>query len=99
MKYEFIAIPDKDIPAASDRLFLHLRTTYTSETNKTASLWRAIPDDQLEFRPHEKTNTIRDILVHQILSGAGSSPSSLALRNRQPTNCCHRVNHRRSRPT
>ncbi len=69
MKYEFIAIPDKDIPAASDRLFLHLRTTYTSETNKTASLWRAIPDDQLEFRPHEKTNTIRDILVHQILSG------------------------------
>jgi uncharacterized damage-inducible protein DinB len=42
--------------------------TFTSETNKTASVWRAIPDDQLDFAPHEKTNTIRAILVHQILS-------------------------------
>jgi uncharacterized damage-inducible protein DinB len=33
-----------------------------------ASLWRAIPDDLLDYRPHGKTNTIRAILVHQILS-------------------------------
>lgn len=26
------------------------------------------PDDRLDFRPHEKVNTIRTILVHQLLS-------------------------------
>ena len=45
-----------------------LVTTYASETNKTASMWRAVPDDLLDFRPHEKMNTIRTILVHQLLS-------------------------------
>ena len=68
MKYEFIAIPDEGIPLARDPLFQHLVMTYASETNKTASVWRAIGDDQLDFRPHEKTNSIRAILVHQILS-------------------------------
>jgi hypothetical protein len=29
---------------------------------------RAIPDDFLDFKPHDKTNTIRTILVHQLLS-------------------------------
>jgi uncharacterized damage-inducible protein DinB len=42
--------------------------TYASEANKTASVWRAVPDDLLDFKPHEKTNTIRNILVHQLLS-------------------------------
>ena len=68
MRYEFIAIPDEEIPRARDPLFQHLVATYASETNKTASVWRAIPDDLLDFRPHEKTNPIRAILVHQILS-------------------------------
>ena len=68
MNYDFIAIPDQDVPQASDPLFQHLVTTYASETNKTASMWRAIPDDLLDFKPHEKVNTIRAILVHQILS-------------------------------
>ena len=68
MKYEFIAIPDGEVPRALEPLFQHLVTTYASETNKTAGIWRAIPDDLLDFRPHEKTNTIRNILVHQILS-------------------------------
>jgi hypothetical protein len=27
-----------------------------------------LPDDKLDFKPHEKTNTIRTILVHQLLS-------------------------------
>jgi hypothetical protein len=31
-------------------------------------VWRAVPDDLLDFRPHEKVNTIRAILVHEILS-------------------------------
>src|SRR5512145_3158446 len=68
MKYDFVAIPDEDVPQAASRLFQHVITTYTSETNKTASMWRAVPDDLLDFKPHEKTNTIRTILVHQLLS-------------------------------
>ena len=68
MRYDFIAIPDQDVPQARDPLFQHLVTTYASETNKTASMWRAIPDDLLDFKPQEKVNTIRAILVHQILS-------------------------------
>jgi uncharacterized damage-inducible protein DinB len=68
MRYEFVAIPDEEVPRAADPLFQHLVTTYASETNKTASMWRAIPDGSLDFKPHEKTNTIRTILAHQILS-------------------------------
>ncbi len=68
MRYELIAIPDEEIRTARDPHFLHLVLTYASETNKTASLWRAVPDDLLDYRPHERTNTIRAILTHQILS-------------------------------
>jgi uncharacterized damage-inducible protein DinB len=68
MHYDFIAIPDEQTPRASDPLFQHVVSTYASETNKTASVWRAVPDDLLDFKPHERTNTLRAILVHQILS-------------------------------
>src|SRR5262245_40626264 len=68
MQYDFVAIPDEQVPRAADPLFQHLVTTYASETNKTATMWRAIPDDLLDFKPHEKTNTIRAILAHQLLS-------------------------------
>jgi uncharacterized damage-inducible protein DinB len=68
MLYDFTAIPDEQVPQATDPLFQHLVTTYASETNKTAGVWRAVPDDLLDYRPHEKTNTVRAILVHQILS-------------------------------
>jgi len=68
MRYEFTAISDEEVPQAREPLFQHLLTTYVSETNKTASMWRAVPDDLLDYRPHEKSNTIRAILEHQILS-------------------------------
>ena len=68
MHYEYVAIPDERVPQAADPLLQHLVSTYASETNKTASLWWAVPDDLLEYRPHEKTNTIRSILAHQVLS-------------------------------
>lgn len=68
MRYDYTAIPDSDIPASVDPLFQHVVTTYVSETNKTASMWKAIPDDLLDFAPHEKCNSIRTILVHQLLS-------------------------------
>ena len=61
MTYDFIAIPDQDVPQAKDPLFQHLVSTYA---NKTASMRRAVPDDLLDFKPHEKVNTIRAIQVH-----------------------------------
>jgi uncharacterized damage-inducible protein DinB len=68
MRYGFVAIPDADLPRAIQPVFQHVLQTYASETNKTASVWRAVPDDFLDFKPHEKTNSIRSILVHQLLS-------------------------------
>ena len=32
------------------------------------SVWRAMPDDLLDFKVHEKTNSMRTILVYQLLS-------------------------------
>src|SRR6516162_5260372 len=68
MHYDFIAIPDADVPRAVDPTFQHILQTYASEANKTASVWRAVPDHLLDFKPHAKTNAIRTILVHQLLS-------------------------------
>jgi len=68
MRYEFIAIHDAEVPRAAEPAFRHLVVTYASETNKTASVWRAVPDHLLDFKPHEKVNTVRAILAHQILS-------------------------------
>jgi len=49
--------PDNEIPAAAEPQWQHAVDTYVSESNKTASMWRAVPDDCLDFRPHEKVNT------------------------------------------
>lgn len=68
MRYDFIAIPDAEIPKTVEPVFQHLVTTYVSEANKTVSMWRAVPDNSLDFMPHKTTNSIRTILVHQLLS-------------------------------
>src|SRR5947208_8817473 len=68
MHYDFTAIPDADVPQAVEPVFQHVVTTYASEANKTVSVWRAVPDHLLDFKPHEKTNPIRTILAHQLLS-------------------------------
>src|SRR4051812_4802614 len=68
MHYDHIAIPDNEMPRAAEPVFQHLLAIYASETNKTASVWRAVPEDRLDFKPHDKTNTIRTIFVHQLLS-------------------------------
>jgi hypothetical protein len=46
-------LPDQDVPQAREPLFQHVVATYASEMNKTASMWRAIPDDPLDFKPHD----------------------------------------------
>ena len=68
MQYDWTAIPDDQVPRAADPLFEHIVITYASETNKTASMWRAVTDDLLEYRPHVKSNTIRTIFKHELLS-------------------------------
>lgn len=68
MQYEFTAIPDSEIPRAVEPLLQHMVATYTSETNKVASMWRATPEELIDFKPHEKVNSIRTIFAHQILS-------------------------------
>jgi len=68
MRYDWVAIASEDVPVALEKDYQHLIDTYASETNKTASMWRAIPENHLDFRPHEKCNSLRSILVHQILS-------------------------------
>jgi hypothetical protein len=73
MKYDFVAIPDEQVPQAADPLFQHVVSTYASETNKTVSMWRAVPEDCLDFKPHDKSNSIRTIMVHQILMGRDSA--------------------------
>ena len=68
MHYDFTAIPDADVPRAVDPVFQHVLQTYASEANKTVNVWQAVTDHLLDFTPHEKTNPIRTILVHQLLS-------------------------------
>ncbi|HXI20246.1 MAG TPA: DinB family protein, partial [Gemmatimonadales bacterium] len=67
MDYERTWLPEA-VPRAADPLFQHLLDTYASETNKTASVWTELRDDQLAFRPHLRSSTVREILAHQLLS-------------------------------
>lgn len=66
MDYEHVYL-EGSLPA-SRPIFQHLVDTYASETNKTAAIWAELRDDQLEFKPHSKSGSVREILAHQILS-------------------------------
>jgi uncharacterized damage-inducible protein DinB len=68
MQYAWTAIPDAEIPRASNPLFQHLLDTYVSESNKVASTWRAFRDNDLDFRPHPRSTSVREIFRHQLLS-------------------------------
>lgn len=68
MNYPYIAIPDENIPCAQDASFQHLIDTYSSETNKTASVWRGFSDEDLAWKPHPRSSSVSEILRHQLLS-------------------------------
>ena len=68
MDYPHEFIPAAEVPAASMPLLQHLAETYVSETNKTAAVWTELRDDQLEFRAHSRSGSVRGILDHQLLS-------------------------------
>ena len=48
--------------------FRHLVETYESETKKTAAVWRAFTDADLDWRPHPRSSTVAEIMRHQLLS-------------------------------
>jgi uncharacterized damage-inducible protein DinB len=68
MQYSHHFIPDQDIPQAAQPVFQHLLDTYVSEINKLAATWSELRNDQLEFRPHRRSSSLREILTHQLLS-------------------------------
>jgi uncharacterized damage-inducible protein DinB len=68
MQYSRGFISDRDIPRATKPVFQHLVDTYASEANKLAAVWSELRDDQLDFRPHPRSSSVRQILTHQILS-------------------------------
>jgi len=68
MRYAHEFIPDRDVPRARQPILQHLVETYASEANKVGAVWSELRDDQLEFRLHPRSSSIRQILAHQILS-------------------------------
>ena len=68
MKYDRVFLEEAEVPRAARPLFQHVIDTYVSETNKTAAVWSELRDEQLEFRPHARSGSVRDVLTHQILS-------------------------------
>jgi uncharacterized damage-inducible protein DinB len=68
MQYPREFISDRDVPRAVQPIFQHLVDTYVSESNKVAAVWSELRDDQLDFRLHRRSSSVRQILAHQILS-------------------------------
>src|SRR6185369_4419064 len=68
MQYQDIAIKDADVPTASSRIFQHLLKTYASEVNKLNSMWKQFSEDDLSFKPHPRSTTVREIMEHELLS-------------------------------
>lgn len=68
MPYAWSAIAEAEIPRASNPLFQHLVETYASESNKVASTWKSFGDADLDFKPHCRSSSVREIFRHQLLS-------------------------------
>ena len=68
MQYEYTAIPEAQVPRASNPVFQHLLDTYASETSKVVSVWREFAPADMSFKPAEKSSSVLDIMKHQLLS-------------------------------
>lgn len=68
MDYAYIAITDLEVPRASSTIFQRLLDIYASETNKVISVWSQLAVEDLSFRPHPKSSSVEDIMMHQLLS-------------------------------
>jgi uncharacterized damage-inducible protein DinB len=56
------------IPTARVALLQHALDTYGSETEKTCATWQCFTDADLDWRPHARSMTVREVLRHQLLS-------------------------------
>lgn len=68
MQYEYTAVPESSVPRASNPVFQHLLDTYASETSKVVSVWREFAPADMNFKPAERSNSVLDIMKHQLLS-------------------------------
>src|SRR5512138_561859 len=68
MDYEDKVIAESEIPTASAPIFQHLLMTYASEVNKLNSVWTEMSNDDLFFKPHERSSTVAEIIEHELLS-------------------------------
>ena len=68
MQYEFSAFRESEIPRARVPLLQHAIDTYTSEINKVYATWARFLEAQMDFRPHPKSMTVRDVMKHELLS-------------------------------
>jgi uncharacterized damage-inducible protein DinB len=68
MIYSHTAIPETEVPRARIARWQHTVDTYASEINKVCGAWARFTDTDLEFRPHPKSATVREIMRHELLS-------------------------------
>ena len=68
MQYDFSAIPESEVPRAAVPRWQHALDTYASEINKVYDTWSQFANADLDFRPHPKSMTVREVLKHQLLS-------------------------------
>lgn len=68
MQYAAAAIPASEVPSSADARWQHLIDTYASEINKVHSTWIQFADSDLDFHPHPKSATVREIMRHELLS-------------------------------
>ena len=68
-EYPLLLIEPREIPQTPDPADQHLLDVYVSEINKIASVWRAFDDTLLDYRPHPKSTSVRDVFRHELLSG------------------------------
>lgn len=68
MSYPATAIPESAVPRASSPLFQHLLDTYAGEISKVASVWGCFAAADLDFRPHPRSASVREVMKHQLLS-------------------------------
>lgn len=61
-------IDESAIPSAVAPAFQAAIDTYASETNKLAAIWRCFTDEDLAWRPHDRSSSVGGILKHQLLS-------------------------------
>ena len=66
--YDRPAIAERDCPRAKNPLLQHLVDVYASEINKVVTVWRCFTNDDLPYRPHERSMTVEAVFKHQLLS-------------------------------